>query len=127
MPGASKMTTPVAVDLPQIEARYAELGGYTVGIEAFPQDADLAPFFAGLPGDCCPCPHRVIVHTGETTFRWADYEETYGAGDAYSVAPDHLPRLAAGTGVLEFSPTDTLGQTMAAVERILVAAVGGAS
>ena len=35
MPSASKMTTPGAVDLPQIEGRYAELGGYTVGFEVF--------------------------------------------------------------------------------------------
>ena len=57
MPGASKMTTPVAVDLPQIQGRYAELGGYTVGFETYPEDADPAPLFVGLADNRCQCPH----------------------------------------------------------------------
>ncbi len=126
MPSASKMTTPVAVDLPQIEGRYAELGGYTVSFETFPQDADPAPFFAGLPDDRCQCPHWGVVQSGQVTFRWADHEETYGAGDTYYVTPGHLPLVAAGTNVVEFSPTDALGETMAVVERNLAAAGAGA-
>jgi hypothetical protein len=122
MPSASKMTTPVAVDLPQIEGRYAELGGYTVGFETFHHDVDSAPFFAGLPDDRCQCPHWGIVQTGQVTFRWIDHEETFGAGDAYYAAPGHLPLISAGTTVVEFSPTGSLGETMAVVERNLSAA-----
>jgi len=127
MPSASRLTTPVAVDLPQIEGRYAELGGYTVGFETFPQDVDPAPLFAGLPGDRCPCPHWGVVQSGQVTFRWADHEETYGAGDAYYAEPGHLPLVSAGTSVVEFSPTDVLGETMAVVERNLASAGAGAS
>ncbi len=126
MPSASKMTTPAAVDLPQIEGRYAELGGYTVAFETFPQDVDPGPFFAGLPDDRCQCPHWGVVQSGQVTFRWADHEETYGAGDAYYAAPGHLPLVAAGTSVVEFSPTDALGETMAVVERNLAAVGAGA-
>jgi hypothetical protein len=126
MPSASKMTTPVVVDLPQIEGRYAELGGYTVGFETFAQGADLAPFFAGLRDDRCQCPHWGVVESGQVTFRWADHEETYGAGDAYYAPPGHLPLVWAGTSVVEFSPTDALGETMAVVERNLAAAGAGA-
>ena len=42
MPSASKMTTPVAVDLEVIQGRYALLGGYTVAFETFKQDVDPA-------------------------------------------------------------------------------------
>src|SRR5205085_2752132 len=77
MPSASKMTTPLAVDLPQIQGRYAELGGYTVGFETFPEDVDPAPFFAGLPDDRCQCSHWGVVQSGQITFRWADHEETH--------------------------------------------------
>lgn len=125
MPSASKMTTPVAVDLPQIEGRYAELGGYTVGFETFPEEGDPAPFFAGLPDDRCQCPHWGVVQSGQVTFRWAEHQETYGAGDAYYAAPGHLPLVAAGTSVVEFSPTDVLGETMAVVQRNLAAAGAG--
>lgn len=47
MPSANKMTTPVAVDLPEIQGRYAELDGYTAGFESYPEDVDPAPLFHG--------------------------------------------------------------------------------
>jgi hypothetical protein len=115
MPSANKMTTPVSVDLPEIQGRYAELDRYTVGFESYPEDVDPAPFFRGLPDDRCQCPHWGVVQSGQITFRWADHEETYGAGDAYYAGPGHLPLLAAGTSLIEFSPSDGLQQTMAVI------------
>jgi hypothetical protein len=113
------MSTPVAVDADQLEGRYAPLGGYTVGFETFKQDADPAPFFAGLPGDRCPCAHWGIVTAGQLTFRWAGHDETYVAGDAYYAPPGHLPLVTAGTSVVEFSPTAELEATMAVVAKNL--------
>lgn len=126
MPSANKMTTPLSVDLPEIQGRYAELDGYTVGFESYPEDVDPAPLFTGLPGDRCQCPHWGVVQSGRITFRWSDHEETYGAGDAYHAAPGHLPLIAAGTVLVEFSPTDELAKTMAVIEANLATA-GGAS
>jgi hypothetical protein len=126
MPKTSRETAERVQDMGVMEGRYSELGGYTVGFETFPQDADPAPFFAGLPDDRCQCPHWGIVQTGQVTFRWADHEETYGAGDAYYAPPGHLPLVSAGTSVVEFSPTDALGETMAVVEHNLAAARAGA-
>jgi len=116
MPSANKMTTPVSVDLPEIQGRYAELDGYTVGFESYSEDVDPAPLFHGLPQDRCQCQHWGIVQSGQITFRWSDHEETYGAGDAYYAAPGHLPLIAAGTSVVEFSPSEGLQQTMAVIE-----------
>ena len=81
MPSANKMTTPIAVDLPEIQGRYAELDRYTVGFESYPEHVDPAPLFRGLPDDRCQCPHWGVVQSGQITFRWATHEETYGAGD----------------------------------------------
>lgn len=117
MPSASKISTPVAIDEPQIEGRYAELGPYTVAFETYRQDVDPAPFFQGLPDDRCQCPHWGIVLTGQVTFRWSGHAETYGAGDAYYAPPGHLPLVTAGTSVVEFSPTADLNETMAVLER----------
>lgn len=122
MPSANRMTTPVAVDADVIEGRYAELGGYTVGFESFPQDIDPAPYFAGLNGDRCGCPDWGMVTAGRVTFRWADREETYTAGDAYYAPPGHLPLITAGTSIVEFSPTEELQATMTVVERNMQAA-----
>jgi hypothetical protein len=58
---------------------------------------------------------------GQITFRWADREETYVAGDAYYAPPGHLPLITAGTEVVEFSPTADLSETMAVVEKNLAA------
>jgi len=122
MPSANKPSTPVAVDLDEIEGRYAEVGEHTVAFETYKQDVDPAPFFAGLPDDRCQCPHWGYVTSGRITFRWPDRMETYAAGDAYYAPPGHLPLVTAGTSVVEFSPTAELAQTMEAVERNLKAA-----
>lgn len=115
MPSANRLTTPVAVDEELIEGRYATLEDYTVGFESFRHDVDPAPFFAGLPQDRCQCPHWGFVTSGQITFRWADREETYVAGDAYYAPAGHLPLISAGTTVVEFSPTAELEATMAVV------------
>ncbi len=122
MPSANKMTTPVAVDMPEIQGRYAELDGYTVGFESYPEDVDPARLFHGLPADRCQCQHGGVVQSGQVTFRWADREETYRAGDAYYASPGHLPLISAGTSLVEFSPSDGLRQTMAVIEANLAAA-----
>jgi hypothetical protein len=116
MPSASKLSTPVAVDLEEIQGRYAPLEDYTVAFETFKQDADPAPFFVGLPDDRCQCAHWGVVTDGQITFRWTDREETYVAGDAYYAPPGHLPLVTAGTSVVEFSPTEDLNKTMAVVQ-----------
>jgi hypothetical protein len=117
------MSTPVAVDLDEIQGRYARLGDYTVAFETFKQDMDPAPFFVGLPADRCQCEHWGVVTEGQLTFRWADHEETYVAGDAYYAPPGHLPLVTAGTSIVEFSPSEELDKTMAVIQANLAGAV----
>ena len=124
MPSANEMTTPIALDLPEITGRYTEIDAYTVGFESYRQDVDPAPYFVGLPDDRCQCPHWGVVTAGQITFRWADHEETYVEGDAYYAPPGHLPLIAAGTSVVEFSPTAALNATMSVVEHNLSQAAG---
>src|SRR3954451_4692024 len=119
MPSANKLTTPVAMDEDVMEGRYAQLGEFTIGWETYKQDVDPAPFFAGLPDDRCPCAHWGVVTDGQLTFRWADHDETFMAGDAYYAPPGHLPLVTAGTTVVEFSPAADLEATMAVVQRNL--------
>jgi hypothetical protein len=115
MPRSTKSEAPIAVASEQIEARYVELGPYTVGYESFPQDGDPAALFADLPDGRCQCPHWGIVLSGKLVFRYADREETFHAGDAYYGEPGHLPLVFAGTEVVEFSPTEQLNETMTVV------------
>ena len=55
-------------------------------------------------------------------FRFADREETYEAGNAYYVPPGQTPVHYAGAEIVEFSPTEILGQTIQVVMRNLQAA-----
>src|SRR3954462_4906439 len=64
LPSANKLTTPVTVDLPEIQGRYADLDGYTVGFESYPEDLDPAPLFQGQPDDPGPVPPRGGVPQG---------------------------------------------------------------
>ena len=115
MPRINKQEAAVELDAPEIEGRYVDLDGYTVGFETFKVDIDPAPLFQGLPDDRCQSPHWGVVISGKLVMKFADHEETYSAGDAYYAPPGHLPVLTAGTEVVEFSPTDALQQTMAVV------------
>lgn len=95
-----------------LEARYEELGPYTVGFEMFREDTDATPFLKGLPDDRCQTPHFGYVVQGKITFRYADGEETYEAGDAYYAPPGHSPFIHGGTEIVEFTPTREYAQTL---------------
>ena len=126
MPRTSKSEAPVLVDEPEIEGRYVELARYTVAFETHKADIDPSPLFVGLPNDHCQCPHWGVVLSGRMTFRYADHDEVYEAGDAYYGAPGHVPILSAGAEIVEFSPSVELQQTMAVVGQNLEAMKAGA-
>src|SRR4051794_27223726 len=116
MPHASRTSAPQSVSIDGFEGRYADMpGGYTAGFETYTADADVSQFFRGLPDDRCQCPHWGYVRAGKVTFRYADRDETYEAGDAYYAPAGHTPVFYAGTELVELSPTDALGETMTTV------------
>jgi hypothetical protein len=122
MPRTRKEEAPIGVDAPELEGRYVELGGYTVGFETYHTDIDPAPLFAGLPDDRCQCPHWGVVLRGQVIFRFHDREEIFTAGDAYYAPPGHTPVVFADTEVVEFSPSAELALTMSVVEANMQAA-----
>ena len=122
MPHTSKTSAPVSVDIPEMEGRYVDLGDYTVAFETYKADVDPAELFRGLPEDRCQCAHWGVVVSGRISFRFADHIEAFTAGDAYYAPPGHTPVLTAGTEVVEFSPSEALGRTMAVLEANLAAA-----
>jgi hypothetical protein len=124
MPKASRETASQVEDMGVMEGRYEELGGYTVGFESFRERADATPLFRGLPDDRCQSPHWGYVERGRVTFRYADHDEVYEAGDAYYAPPGHIPVIEAGTDIVEFSPSDAYARTMEVVGQNLAAAQG---
>jgi hypothetical protein len=59
---------------------------------------------------------------GKIGFRFATDEETYVAGDAYYVPPGHTPVHYAGAEIVEFVPTEQLGEAMGVIMANLRAA-----
>src|SRR5687768_18393618 len=111
MPKVSRETASETIAIEGVDARLENLeGGYTVCFESHMADADLADLFRGLPDDRCQLPRWGYVLEGKVLFRFADREETYEAGDAYYVPPGHTPVYYAGAEIVEFSPTDGLGE-----------------
>jgi hypothetical protein len=108
-----------------LESRSEELDGYTVEFTTFRQDADGTPFFKGLPDDRCQSPHWGYVLRGKLTFRYADREEIYEAGDAYYAPPGHIPVVTADTEVVEFSPAEEYRRTLEVIARNFAVVQGG--
>ena len=116
MPSTSKATAGENVELDGFEAHYGKLdGGYTAAFERYTADADATEFFRGLPDDRCQCTHWGYVLSGRITFKYADHDETYEAGNAYYAPPGHTPVVYAGTELVEFSPTDAHDETTAVI------------
>ena len=116
MPRTSRDSAPEKVALEGVEVRLEHLdGGYSVCFESHDADADLSGLFRGLPDDRCQLPRWGYVLEGKVTFRFEDRAETFRAGDAYYVPPGHTPVHHAGAEIVEFSPTDVLGETMGVV------------
>jgi cupin domain len=123
MPSASRKSASESVELEGYEGHFEHFDdGYTVAFETYTQDADLSPFFEGLPDNQCQAPHWGYVIQGKVTFKYGDRDETYEAGDAYYAPPGHTPVLFAGAEVVEFSPTKELQQTIEVVSKNMEAA-----
>jgi mannose-6-phosphate isomerase-like protein (cupin superfamily) len=118
MPKTSKSTASEKIEVEGYEGQLEHLdGGYTAAFEKYTADADLSPFFEGLPNNQCQAAHWGYVITGKVKFSYGDREETFETGDAYYAPPGHTPTLYAGTELVEFSPTDEFQRTVEVVTK----------
>ena len=108
MPKVSRESAAHVDDHGPVEDRHEDVDGYTVQFVSFRQDVDGTPLLKGLPGDSCQCPHWGYVLKGTVTYRFADHEEVFEAGDAFYLPPGHIPAAEAGSEILQFSPAEEL-------------------
>jgi hypothetical protein len=81
----------------------ATLAEYFISVEKHAVDFDLSPMFKGLPGDACDCEHWGHVLAGTITYKRANGDEVFSAGDVFYVAPGHTHVLTKGGEMVEFS------------------------
>ena len=115
MPKVSRESASQVRDFKLAEDRSEELDGYSVSFVSIRELDDLAELLKGLPGDSCQCPHWGYVFKGKLTWRFADHEEVFEAGDAYYVPPGHVPEAEAGSEFLQFSPAAELHESEVAM------------
>jgi hypothetical protein len=116
MPKTSKDTTPERRESGPAIDRFAHLDDHTVSFTTILEDSSLAPLLKGLPDDACQCPHWGYMLAGEMTVTYTDgRQETYVAGEAFSIPAGHAPSAVAGTDFVMFSPKDQLAATDAAI------------
>ena len=93
---------------------FGELDSCSVDFLTFREDLDASRLLKGLPDDQCQCPHCGYVVRGRLTYRVGDHEEVFEAGDAFYLAPGHIPvQNEPGSEFVQFSPTDGLRETQA--------------
>lgn len=115
MSKVSKDSTDNVVEFPIAEDRSSDLDGYTVNFVTIKETHSMAPMLASLPGGHCSCPHWGYVFTGRIVVHYADRDEIIEGGDAYYLAPGHVPEIDAGTEFVMFSPAEELKATDAAI------------
>src|SRR5215218_6889621 len=81
MPKASKQSASESETVEGYEGHFEHFdGGYSVAFETYTQDADLAPFFKGLPGDRCQAAHWGYVLKRKVAYHFDDRTEVVEAG-----------------------------------------------
>lgn len=104
------------------EGRFADdKGGMTLYFESI-KASDPAPLYRGLPNDRCQAHHWGFLFKGKLVIRYEDREEEVNAGEAYYMAPGHLPLITEDAETLEISPKGEFEQTMAQFQKNLEAA-----
>ena len=120
MPKVSRESASQGGDHGPVVERSEELAGYTVNFVTFRHDIDQTPLLRGMPDDRCQCPHWGYVTRGRLTFRFADHDEVFEAGDAFYLPPGHV-----GIGnepeseYVQFSPNEELREVSTVIMKNL--------
>ena len=125
MPKVSKDSATGGGEFGPVTDRSEQIDGYTVNFTSFAADIDGVPLMKGIPDGRCQCPHWGYVVSGRMTFRYADGEEVFEAGDAFYTSPGHVPVVEAGTELVQFSPSEELKKTEEAMAKNMQAMQGG--
>ena len=126
MPSVSRDSATQGGDFGPVTDRSDQLDGYTVSFTSFHEDINATPLMKGLPDDRCQCPHWGYVVSGKLTFRFADHDEVFEAGDAFYTPPGHIPvKHEPGSEAVFFSPAEELAKTDAVMMKNMEAMQAG--
>jgi hypothetical protein len=121
-----KEDIPKQIDDADKTIRRIMMGEMDVSYSSVRREIDLHPMLKGLPNDSCQMRHWGYVLKGGLEVEYGDRKETYREGDLYYMSPGHVPRIFAGTEVIEFAPVDkayeetmgAMGRNMAKMQKV---------
>ena len=124
MPNVSRETAAERIAFEGLDVRLEHLeGGYTVRFESHTADGDLAGLFRGAARRSRTAATLGIRGHGPDGLPFSGPRGDLRSGRRLnSVPPGHTPIHYAGAEIVEFSPTDILGETIPVVMRNLEAA-----
>jgi hypothetical protein len=115
MPSASRDELPEREIVPGYSSRLADWGGITVAFEKAHAGQDVSSLLTDLPDGRCQAPHWGFLFSGRIVVDYGDRQETIVGGQAYYIEPGHALTFEEDSDALEFTPTDALEKTLAAV------------
>ena len=123
MPNVSRETAAERIAFEGLDVRLEHLeGGYSVCFESHTADADLAGLFRGLPDDRAQLPRWGYVVQGPVGLPVPGPRGDLRGRRRLLRPAGHTPVHYAGAEIVEFSPTEILGETIPVVMRNLEAA-----
>ena len=87
MPKVSKETASTVANVGPMENHSEQLGDFVVAFSTSSRSGRRDSALQGTPDDRCQAGHWGYVFKGKVTFKFADHEEVYEAGDAYYAPP----------------------------------------
>jgi hypothetical protein len=106
------------------EIRRVESGDVTVEFGRVERAIDPTPLFRGLPDDMCQCRHQGYVVSGQLTFKTKGDPLEVIAGEAFDIAPGHIPVTAGSCEWVQFTATADQRKTDEVIQRNAAAATG---
>jgi hypothetical protein len=127
MPKVSRESASRGGDFGPVVDRSGQIEGYSVNFTSFREDIDATSPHEGTPGRSLSGARTGgMSSAGRVTFRYADREEVFEAGDAFYTPPGHVPvKNEPGSEVVMFSPAEELHKTEAVMMRNMQAMRGG--
>src|SRR4029078_4579042 len=125
MPKVSKDSATGGGEFGPVTDRSGQIDDYTVNFTSFAADIDGTPLMKGLSNERAQCQHWGYVVSGKMTFRHADGEEVFEAGDAFYAPPGHVPVVQAGAELSPFSASAELKKTEEVMQKNMQAMQGG--
>jgi len=101
---AKKSDIPVTYEDGKSYARWAEWGDMDVGFSGMEGGRDSTEALKGLPGDSCPVPHWGYMIKGRMRVKYRDHDDVINAGEAFYMAPGHIPVAEEDCEFVDFSP-----------------------